>query len=150
MFSNGLLPLEPFLQTFSFQRFAETLRLLESLSQSTLLLGLDHHFLLRVSPHLLAPESTQVNEDSRTSCRRRPLWSCKNVSRYTTLAANFSRGSAILLVHEEEAITLVELERRIIVLCVQIRHPQMIFDQLSSFSLQFFQLLNTLPQKIYA
>ena len=38
------------------------------------------------------------------------------------VAANFSRGSAILLVHEEEEITLAELEREIIVHCVQIRH----------------------------
>ena len=37
-------------------------------------------------------------------------------------ATNFSRGSAILLVHEEEEITLVELEREIVVDCVQIRH----------------------------
>ena len=38
------------------------------------------------------------------------------------LAANFSRGLAILLVHEEEEITLVDCEREIIAHCVQIRH----------------------------
>ena len=37
-------------------------------------------------------------------------------------AAIFSRGLAIFLVHEEEEITLVDLEREIIVHCVQIRH----------------------------
>ena len=37
-------------------------------------------------------------------------------------AANFSRDLTILQVHEEEEITLVELEREIIVHCVQIRH----------------------------
>ena len=49
-------------------------------------------------------------EHSWTSCRRRRLWICKNVSRYTMripkkLAAKFSLGLAILLVHEEEEIT---------------------------------------------
>ena len=49
-------------------------------------------------------------EHSWTSCRRRRLWIYKNVSRYTMripkkLAAKFSRGLAILLVHEEEEIT---------------------------------------------
>ena len=38
------------------------------------------------------------------------------------LAANFSRGLAILLVHEEKEITQDDLEREIIVHCVQIRH----------------------------
>ena len=37
-------------------------------------------------------------------------------------AANFSHGAAILLVDEEEEITLVELEREIVVHCAQIRH----------------------------
>ena len=47
------------------------------------------------------------------------------------LAANFSRGLAILLVHEEKEITQDDLEREIYVHCVQIRHLKMIFDQLS-------------------
>ena len=38
------------------------------------------------------------------------------------LAAIFSRGMAILLVHEEEEITPVDWEREIIVHCVQSRH----------------------------
>ena len=37
-------------------------------------------------------------------------------------AANLSRGSAVLLVHEEEEITLVDWDRQIIVRCLQIRH----------------------------
>ena len=46
----------------------------------------------------------------------RRLWICKNVSRYTISI------SYIWLVHEEEEIVLVELEREIIVHCGQIRH----------------------------
>ena len=38
------------------------------------------------------------------------------------VAAIFSRALAILLVHEGDEITLVELEREKIVHCVQIRH----------------------------
>ena len=90
---------------------------------------LDHNFLSRVSPSSLAPEyfsviekSIQGIEHSSISCRRRRLGTCKNVSRCTMRAANFSRGLAILLVHEEEEIALVELEREIIVHSVQIRH----------------------------
>ena len=74
-------------------------------------------------------KSIQGIEHSLVSCRRRRLWICKKrfpiYHAYPIyLAADFSRGLAILLVHEEEEITLVELEREIIVHCVQIRHFQ--------------------------
>ena len=59
-------------------------------------------------------KSIQVIEHSLISCRRRRLWIRRNVSWKTMRAANFSRGLAILLVHEEEEITLVELERETI------------------------------------
>ena len=66
------------------------------------------------------------------------------------LAAKFSRGSAILLVHEEEEITLFGLDREIIVHCVQIRHLENDFRPSSRefleskflISLLLFQLLN--------
>ena len=73
-------------------------------------------------------KSIQGIEHSWKSCRIRRLRICINVSRYTIripyiyLAANLSRGLAILLVHEEEETTLVDWEREIIVHCKQIRH----------------------------
>ena len=47
------------------------------------------------------------------NCRRRRLWIYKTFPDIPCVLQNFSRGLAILLVHEEEEITLVELEREI-------------------------------------